>query len=67
MIAVTIDTEPQFRVTGSEVLFQGTYLTDLRRNYDVSGHGNAQRFLMVKDCEEQPAANQLVVVLSWFD
>ncbi len=65
MIAVSIETEPQFRVTGSEVLFEEKYLKDFRRNYDVSGDG--QRFLMVKESEEQPGASQLVVVLNWFE
>ncbi|UCC98962.1 MAG: PD40 domain-containing protein, partial [Phycisphaerales bacterium] len=65
MMALTIETEPEFRVIDSEVLFEGQYLTGARRNYDVSGDG--QRFLMVKESEEQPAATQLIVVLNWFD
>jgi serine/threonine-protein kinase len=65
MIAATIETEPEFRVTDSEVLFEGRYLTGWYRNYDVSRDG--QRFLMVKESEDQPAATQLIVVLNWFD
>jgi serine/threonine-protein kinase len=65
MIAAKIETEPEFKVTGSEVLFEGKYLTGWSRSYDVKGDG--QRFLMVKESEEQPAATQLVVVLNWLD
>jgi dipeptidyl aminopeptidase/acylaminoacyl peptidase len=65
MIAVSIETEPELRTTGSEVLFEGKYSTDSRRNYDVSGDG--QRFLMVKESEDHSAETQLVVVLNWFE
>lgn len=65
MIAVSIETDPELRSTGSEVLFEGKYSTDSRRNYDVSGDG--RRFLMVKESEDQPAATQLIVVLNWFE
>ncbi|MHC4632354.1 MAG: TolB-like translocation protein, partial [Planctomycetota bacterium] len=65
MMAVTYETEPEFRVTGSEVLFEGRYLSGWYRNYDVSLDG--QRFLMIKESEEQPAATQLIVVLNWFE
>jgi serine/threonine-protein kinase len=64
MIAMSIETEPQLRSTGSEVMFEGEYSSDTRRNYDVSRGG--QRFLMVKESEKQPAS-QLIVVLNWFD
>lgn len=65
MMAATIETEPEFRVTGPEVLFEGQYLTGDIRNYDASEDG--QRFLMIKESEGQPAATQLVVVLNWFE
>jgi len=65
MIAATIETEPEFKVTGYEVLFEGQYFTGLNRNYDVSPDG--QRFLMIKESEEQPSAAQLIVVLNWFE
>jgi Tol biopolymer transport system component len=65
MMAATIETEPELRVTGSKVLFEGQYLTGYHRNYDVSSDG--QRFLMIKEAEGQPAAIQLVVVLNWFE
>jgi serine/threonine protein kinase/Tol biopolymer transport system component len=65
MIAVTIETEPEIRVIASEVLFEGLYYTDSNRSYDVSQDG--QRFLMIKESEDQPAANQLIVVLNWFE
>ncbi len=65
MIAVSIETEPELRSTGPEVLFEGKYSTDSRRNYDVSGDG--QRFLMVKESEDNSAKTQLIVVLNWFE
>jgi hypothetical protein len=65
MIAATIETEPEFKVTGYEVLFEGQYFTGPNRNYDVSPDG--QRFLMIKESEEQPSAAQLIVVLNWFE
>jgi len=64
MIAATFETEPEFRVTSSEVLFEGRYLAG-GYHYDVSLDG--QRFLMVKESEDQPAASQLIVVLNWFE
>jgi serine/threonine-protein kinase len=67
MVAASIETEPELKVTGSDVLFDGRLLaTDFwASNYDVSRDG--QRFLMVEEDEEQPSANQLVVVLNWFE
>jgi dipeptidyl aminopeptidase/acylaminoacyl peptidase len=65
MKAASIETEPEFKVTGSEVLFEGKSLTYWRGNYDVSGDG--QRFLMVMESEERSAATQLIVVLNWFE
>jgi Tol biopolymer transport system component len=65
MMAVTIETEPELKVTNSEVLFEGQYYTGRYRNYDVSFDG--QRFLMIKESEDQPAATQLIVVLNWFE
>jgi serine/threonine protein kinase len=65
MMAVTIETEPEVRVTSSEVLFEGRYLTGDLRNYDISEDG--QRFLMIKESKNQPAATQLIVVLNWFE
>ena len=65
MIAVTIETEPEIKVSNSEVLFEGQYYTDGNRSYDVSRDG--QKFLMLKETEEQSSANQLIVVHNWFE
>jgi serine/threonine-protein kinase len=49
-----------------ETLFEGQYFTAFGiRNYDITPDG--QRFVMVKENEEQPAATQLIVVLNWFE
>jgi len=65
MMVASIETEPEFKVTSTEVLFEGDYSFDSRRNYDVSSDG--QRFLMVKESKEQLATNQLIVVQNWFE
>jgi eukaryotic-like serine/threonine-protein kinase len=67
MMVASIEIEPEFEVTSTEVLFEGEYSSDSRRNYDVSGSGDGLRFLMVKEHEERPAANQLIVVQNWFE
>jgi len=65
MIAVTIETEPELVATKFEVLFEEQFYTGMYRSYDVSRDG--QRFLMVKETEEQSSANQLIVVHNWFE
>ena len=68
MIAASIENEPEFKVTGFEVLFERRSLAwtdDWCRNYDVSRDG--QQFLMVKQDAEESAANQLIVVHNWFE
>jgi serine/threonine protein kinase len=65
MIAATVETEPEFRVTQSAVAFEGRYFTGPSQNYDVSRDG--QRFLMIKESQEQSSAIQLIVVSNWFE
>ncbi len=65
MIAVTIENEPELAVSKFEVLFEEQFYTGMYRSYDVSRDG--QRFLMVKETEEQSSANQLIVVHNWFE
>jgi len=44
----------------------GQYLTsNMGQNYNVSPDG--RQFLMVKEGEGQPATNQLIVVVNWFE
>jgi len=64
MIAVTIETEPEFRVTGHKELFEGQYfaLGDGRR-YDVAPDG---RFLMIQELGESTPPC-IHVVLNWFE
>jgi len=63
MIAVTFETEPEFRVNARDALFEGQYITGLYRNYDVSHDG--QRFLMITLSEEE--VTELVVVPDFFE
>ena len=64
MIAVTVETKSEIKVMAYEMLFEGQHYTDSNRSYDVSQDG--QRFLMVKESEDQPATTQLIVVHNWF-
>ncbi len=63
MMAATVETQPEFKVTGTEVLFKGRYLTNEFHNYDVAPDG---RFLMIQESQAStpPAIH---VVLNWFE
>jgi Tol biopolymer transport system component len=63
MMAVSIETEPEFKVTQFEELFEGRYLTSIYRNYDVAPDG---RFLMIQEPQE-PTPLGINVVLNWFE
>ena len=64
MIAGTIETKPEFRVTRYEVLFEAPYLCRVNRiDYDVAPDG---RFLMIQDSQE-PTPVSVNVVLNWFE
>jgi serine/threonine-protein kinase len=62
MIAVTIETEPNFRVTGREELFEGEYVHyRWSRQYDI--HPDGERFVMIKN----PPRGNVEVITRWFD
>jgi len=64
MVAAKIETEPQFRVTGHEELFEWKHMHCLTcQTYDVAPDG---RYLMVKDPKESQL-QRINVVLNWFD
>ncbi|MFZ2145978.1 MAG: protein kinase [Sedimentisphaerales bacterium] len=64
MIAGTIETKPEFRVTRYEVLFEAPYLCQVNRvDYDVAPDG---RFLMIQ-APQEPAPVSVNVVLNWFE
>ena len=66
MMVVRVETEPTFKAGSPEVLFTGSYSVAAGRNYDI--HPDGQRFLMLKDVEEQASArSQLTIVLNWFE
>jgi eukaryotic-like serine/threonine-protein kinase len=68
MMAVDIDTQPNFLAGKPRVLFEGRYQPAPFpiANYDVSPDG--QRFLMLKPSEQELAApTQINVVLNWFE
>jgi Tol biopolymer transport system component len=62
MIAVTIETEPRFRVTGREELFEGEYVHyRWSRQYDI--HPSGDYFVMIKN----PPRGNVEVITRWFD
>ena len=66
MMAVDITTEPTFTHGTPQLLFEGEYLTyGPRAAYDVTS--DVQRFLMIKESEEELTVTQLNVVLNWFE
>ena len=69
MMVVTVTTEPTFRVSRPEVLFDGRYSRRAFLNYDVSSDG--QRFVMISvrhdGDPEASASTTLVLVQNWFE
>lgn len=67
MLAVEIQTQPEFRAGRPAVLFEDPYELDLlgpgNPNYDVTADG--ERFLMVKRAEDTDSS-RIHVVLNWF-
>jgi Tol biopolymer transport system component len=62
MIAVAIETEPTFRVTGREELFEGEYVHyRWSRQYDI--HPGGEFFVMIKN----PPRGNVEVITRWFD
>jgi hypothetical protein len=69
MMAVEVVTQPTFSPGKPKMLFEGQYVASQFPStgiaYDVSSDG--QRFLMVKEIEPPREANQINVVLNWFE
>ncbi len=66
MMAVGIKTEPTFTAGSPVVLFTGRYTIEGPVvNYDISPDG--QRFLMMKEADEEEEPAQIHVVLNWFE
>jgi serine/threonine protein kinase len=64
MMAATFETEPDFRITHVEELFEGQYQRHIQwRNYDVASDG---RFLIIQEPQE-PTPLGINVVLNWFE
>jgi serine/threonine-protein kinase len=62
MIAVSIETEPRFRVTGRETLFEGNYVQyRWSRQHDIFPDGSG--FVMIRN----PPRGNVEVVTRWFD
>jgi serine/threonine-protein kinase len=69
MMAVAVETKPQFTAGKPKLLFEGHYetsnYTNYLRNYDVSL--DSQHFLMVKAGEQVTSATQISIILNWFE
>ncbi len=66
MMAVDITTEPTFTHGKPKLLFEGRYVrAGFRSAYDVTPDG--QRFLMIKESEQESTVTQLNIVLNWFE
>ena len=66
VIAVPIETDPNFRQGNPEVMFEGDYyLAAGGPNYDVSPDG--ERFLMIRHVEDASTTPQIIVVQNWFE
>jgi len=66
IIGVEIETEPQFRASRPQVLFEDRYVpgTPYGRNFDIDATG--KRFLMIESPASTTTATQIVVVQNWF-
>ena len=69
MMAVTLDTDPDPSPSQPVVLFEAHYTVDPfaddGRNYDISPDG--ERFLMVRESQVRAKADELYVVVNWFE
>jgi len=66
VIAVPVETEGGFSLGRAQTLFEDVYVTDSNcRTYDIHPDGN--RFLMMKEVEEDVPRTELIVVENWFE
>jgi eukaryotic-like serine/threonine-protein kinase len=67
MMAVEITTAPAFTAGTPRVLFEGRYLSSPNEvaGYDVSS--DRRRFLRIQPMHPDPPANQIHIVLNWFE
>jgi Tol biopolymer transport system component len=73
MMVVAVSTQPTFRASKPRLLWEGKYSHGMssscgmpgttEANYDVTGDG--QRFLMVKDLDQDAVSTRIVVVLNF--
>ena len=68
MMVVSVQTQPTFKPETPRLLFEGSYnysYANLTANYDVTPDG--QRFVMIKESEEELTATSINVVQNWFE
>jgi eukaryotic-like serine/threonine-protein kinase len=62
-MSADVQTQPEFRVEATKVMFEGPYLNVPGVSYDVAPDG--QRFIMIEENQKQAPTTQLNVVLNW--
>ncbi|HKW68903.1 MAG TPA: hypothetical protein VJP04_16530, partial [Terriglobales bacterium] len=67
MMAVDVSTQGTFSAGKPTMLFQGPYVLSPRSFQDYDASPDAQRFLMLKDTGQAQSAQQINVVLNWFE
>jgi serine/threonine protein kinase/Tol biopolymer transport system component len=66
LMAVTVETEPNFSSGNPMLLFEGDYFDGVGgRTYEVSIDG--ERFLMIKDMINASSTAQIIIVQKWLD
>ena len=67
LMAVEITPQPTFSAGSPRLLLQGRFIGSPNgtTGYDVSADG--QRFLRIQAVEPEPPANQIHVVMNWFE
>jgi serine/threonine-protein kinase len=74
-LAVEVETGPAFKRGNSEILFQGTYLSDTSLLFTMTPwdiHPDDEKFLMIKPPAGSgqpgtPALTKTIIVLNWFE
>jgi Tol biopolymer transport system component/tRNA A-37 threonylcarbamoyl transferase component Bud32 len=64
MMAVEVKTEPTFHASPARELFEGNYLWERPRNYDVSPDGS--RFVLLAPKGDLSNDDELRIVVNWF-
>ena len=68
MLAASVDTTPAFVTTRRRELFSGPYQRSSgRRNYTYDIDPDGERFLMIRESENDAGESEIIVVQNWVD